>query len=405
MSEMFTVGGVRRARPFIVRRLGHVGLTVTDIDASLHFYRDHLGLRVTDWYPFSERFPAAMLDPAFREARTVFMRFGGDHHSVVLLNRPAHAILESDPSRRYESGITVQQISWQVDTLKEVVEADRWLQASNIETQRAGRDMPGSNWHTYFYDCNGYINELFYGMEQIGWDGYSKPFPMHARLFNQRPPLPQISEYAEVTHFYRQGVSPTSGTRDDEPEEPFEVDGILLARPFKVTQIGPLGLFVPDVKATVDFYRQRLGLAVTEIVSWQGFESAFLRCGNDHHALALFPLDLREHLGLPAHTTLAFLGLRVTNYGQLQAARSYLQGLGYRTVSWPHPLVRGFDYVCDVMDPDGHVVRLYHQIEQLGWSGQPRGQGALGTAADRWPEVLDGRDEEVWGAPFYGPLG
>ena len=38
--------------------------------------------------------------------------------------------------------------------------------------------MPGSNWHTYLYDPDGQSNELYYGIEQIGWNGHSKPKAM-----------------------------------------------------------------------------------------------------------------------------------------------------------------------------------------------------------------------------------
>ena len=48
----------------------------------------------------------------------------------------------------------------------------------------SGRDMPGSNWHTYLLDPDGHSNELYYGIEQIGWDGYSKPQSMYDRGFN-----------------------------------------------------------------------------------------------------------------------------------------------------------------------------------------------------------------------------
>jgi len=52
-----------------------------------------------------------------------------------------------------------------------------------VRISRAGRDMPGSNWHCYPYDIEGHRNELYYGMEQIGWTGLSKPRAMHERGF------------------------------------------------------------------------------------------------------------------------------------------------------------------------------------------------------------------------------
>jgi hypothetical protein len=69
-----------------------------------------------------------------------------------------------------------------------------WIWGRGERLLRSGRDMPGSNWHTYLFDPEGHINELFYGMEQIGWDGLSKPREMWSGVFNERPALPQPSE-------------------------------------------------------------------------------------------------------------------------------------------------------------------------------------------------------------------
>ncbi len=40
----FDVGGILLDRPFKIRRLGHFGINVTDMEAGLRFYRELLGL-------------------------------------------------------------------------------------------------------------------------------------------------------------------------------------------------------------------------------------------------------------------------------------------------------------------------------------------------------------------------
>ena len=95
---------------------------------------------------------------------------------------------------------------------------------------KADRDMPGSNWHTYLMDPDWFQNELYYGIEQIGWSGHSKPWDMHHREFSEVAPLPQISEYQEVNDALKSGSQLTSGYRDTEPlEEKYDVDGVCLA--------------------------------------------------------------------------------------------------------------------------------------------------------------------------------
>jgi len=107
----------------------------------------------------------------------------------------------------------VNQITWQVGTLGEVGRAIRWFGELGIPIQRSGRDFPGSNWHTYIYDPDGHTNELYYGIEQIGWQGYSKPRAMYDRGFREAPTLPQINEFQEVQDAMAKGISVTSGYR------------------------------------------------------------------------------------------------------------------------------------------------------------------------------------------------
>src|SRR6185436_8180194 len=61
-------------QPFQLRKLGHVVLNVTDIEASIRFYTEVLGLEVSDRYP-DTMVPGGM----------VFMRFNTDHHGIALV--------------------------------------------------------------------------------------------------------------------------------------------------------------------------------------------------------------------------------------------------------------------------------------------------------------------------------
>src|SRR5437763_12651524 len=78
--------------------------------------------------------------------------------------------------------------------------------------------MPGSNWHVYVYDPDGHTNELYYGIEQIGWNGRSKPRDMYYLGFREKPDLPQMSEAAEIAeaqqghrHLFRQPAGRAQG--------------------------------------------------------------------------------------------------------------------------------------------------------------------------------------------------
>ena len=93
-------------------------------------------------------------------------RFATDHHSFVFGSKQVREIAR--PGANAHGRVDdMGQMSWQVDSLAETVNATPWLKERGITITRVGRDMPGSNWHTYFLDPEGHNNELFYGMEQI----------------------------------------------------------------------------------------------------------------------------------------------------------------------------------------------------------------------------------------------
>ena len=75
-----------------------------------------------------------------------------------------------------------------------------------------------------------------------------------------------------------------------------------------MAKVGPVRLFVLDVQGSVDWYTRVLGLRVTEEIDFRGHRCVFLRCNTEHHSLALYPVELRDEIGLSPHTTCLSLG-------------------------------------------------------------------------------------------------
>jgi catechol 2,3-dioxygenase-like lactoylglutathione lyase family enzyme len=302
----------------------------------------------------------------------------------------------------------VNQITWQVGSLQEVSDAFDWFTRRGRPIRRAGRDLPGSNWHFYPPDPDGHTNELYYGIEQIGWDGYSKPRDMYGVRYSKPPQLPHQSEYAEVAKAAADGIPIEKGTRalDVGGEEKYEVGGILLARPFKIARIGPVRLFAADMDAMLGFYRDDLGFAVTEEVEYKGHRCHFLRANTEHHSVALYPLALREELGLKPDSTLMSFGLQLGSYRQLKDAIAFLKAEGVAIKYLPPELFPGIDYCAFAIDPDGYAIQLYWYMEQVGWDGKPRPAPTRPKIDNRsWPETVEGRSDAFLGEPFLGPLG
>lgn len=400
----YDVGGVRYPQPFKIRRLGHFGFNVPDLDAGIDFYGRLLGFRITDTLDFSkipgrEEMASRMQDP-----RIVFMSHNSDHHAFLLAHKSMGAIFGDDAVSK---DVTVNQITWQVGTMEEVFAAADYFSEKQVEIRRVGRDMPGSNWHTYIRDPDGHTVELYYGMEQIGWDGRSKPESMYYRAFRQRPDLPQISEEQEIREAVAKGIDINAGnTVRDRSQEEYVVAGVRLPRPFKVVNIGPMTLFVTDVGASEAFYTETMGFLRTEAVTYKGHRCVFLRNGGEHHSLALFPKTLRGELGLNAGTSVATMGMQVGSYRQLKDAVAFLKKNGARfTDVVPAELYPGVDYAAHIVDPAGHCLMLYYYMERVGWDGRPRPASERRKVGKEWPESLEPMSDTYADPAFMGPLG
>ena len=367
---------------------------------AVQFYTQLLGFRVSDTNDLTARVTSAEQLARMGDPKIYFTRFGSDHHTFIFSSPVLFEVLGFPRPPR----LNIAQISWQVSSLQEVVNGHEWLRTQDVRLMRAGRDVPGSNWNTYFADPLGHPNELYYGMEQIGWSGCSKPRQMYA-TYRDIAQLPQPPEEQEVNAALAAGVDLASGTRPTEtlPLQ-YNVGGILMARPFKITGFGPIRLFTPDLEATLHFYRDCLGLTVTEEVSWRGHRCVFLRAGSEHHCLALYQDGVAAELGLKADSYSLSLGCRVNDYRQLRDAVKFLSDQGRRIVYLPAEITAGIDYSAFVVDPDGHLIELYYYMEQIGWDGRPR------PAAQRrkvvpgeWPEIIEPQLDTFSDMPFNGP--
>jgi catechol 2,3-dioxygenase-like lactoylglutathione lyase family enzyme len=273
--------------------LGHFGYNCYKMDEAMHFYRYLLGFRTTDTLDFAKVIPVPKMFEGVPTTEGYFMTHGTDHHSHVIFPKAAMDRMGRGSAGGHVTNpeVTTNQITWQVGTLSEVGNGIDWFKSIGVNPGRIGRDVPGSNWHSYPSDPEGHTNEIYYGIEQIGWNLKAKPPGVRKRGFHDKPDLPQMSEYQELEMFKEEGMDLDSGFRYTE-HLPFKYDvgGVTLARPFKVIKIGPVRLFVKDMDKCLAFYTQTLGLRVTEEVTYEGHRCVFLRCNTEHHSLALYPI-------------------------------------------------------------------------------------------------------------------
>ncbi len=187
----------------------------------------------------------------------------------------------------------------------------------------------------------------------------------------------------------------------------FDVDGVLLPRPFKITKIGPVGLFVDDVdRGRALLYRaprpdQERG---EPIIAARAASSCAAAPSTTR--LALYPKELRGVLGLSPHTTCMSFGVELANYGAIARRQvDFLKSHGCTFVDIPPELYPGIDYSAFALDPDGHCIQLYYYMEQIGWDGRVRTAAERRAVSRDWPAALEPLSDSYVDQVFQGPFG
>lgn len=130
-----------------IQRLTHVGLHVRDLDVSISFYRDILGLYVTD---------------DDREHKLVFLSsHPDDEHHEVLLTGGRNVPLE---------GKLIQQIAFRCDTLTDVIEY--WKRFVEKGVKVLYTITHGNAISCYFFDPDDNICEVYWPTGLTARQGY-----------------------------------------------------------------------------------------------------------------------------------------------------------------------------------------------------------------------------------------
>ena len=153
-SDELKRSGRPEGLPFRINKIGHVVLNVTDLARSVRFYTDVLGFEVSDIYP-ATMVPGGM----------VFMRCNADHHGVALVG----IMPGQSPNKE------LNHMAFEVGTLDEVLRARDFLRAHKVPIDFEGRRRAGCQIAVEFRDPDGHRLEIYWGLDQIGSDGRSRP--------------------------------------------------------------------------------------------------------------------------------------------------------------------------------------------------------------------------------------
>lgn len=140
--------------PFQIRRLGHVVLMVSDLERSVTFYTQILGFKVSDIYP-EELQPGGF----------AFLRCNTDHHSIALVGAAPGQFKHAE----------LHHIAFEVAALQEVFRVRDRLREHKVAITFEGRRRAGCQISVEFLDPDGHCIEIYWGLDQVGTDGYVRP--------------------------------------------------------------------------------------------------------------------------------------------------------------------------------------------------------------------------------------
>src|SRR5262245_41682626 len=155
------------AMTFDLKKLGHVVLNVSDLEVSVRFYTEVLGLQVSDRYP-DTMVPGGM----------VFMRVNTDHHGVALVGGTSKSGSSAVGRGGPETGgppNPLNHFAFEVGSPDEVFRARAWLRKHGVPIVFEGRRRAGCQLAVEFRDPDGNNLEIYWGIDQVGTSGHVRP--------------------------------------------------------------------------------------------------------------------------------------------------------------------------------------------------------------------------------------
>ena len=139
--------------------------------------------------------------------------------------------------------------------------------------------------------------------------------------------------------------------------------------PFAIKKIGHVVIKVSDLQRSMAFYAGVLGFKVSDIIGEDIIKGGmvFMRCNPDHHGVALVgggqgPSERRE---------LHHMAFEVGSLDEVFRARKHLREHGVKIV-FEGRRRAGAQIAVEFVDPDGHNLEIYWNIDQIGSDGVAR---------------------------------
>ena len=372
---------------FDVEKLSHVNFYYKDFSSAIHFFITGLGFKPSDIIDPESPHP---LSTVLGNQPLCFLRLNNDHHSSALFPDVLRM-------RDKKKNLAIQQFSWEVSSYEQVKNGVDFLKKSGVEIDFIGRRMPGSNYNLYFWDPEGFRIEITWGMEQVGWSGFTKPLASwdELRMYDRLPDGPVLPDVVESRKKMiwsgeksRHSLDGYDIEKWEDTGKRYNVAGVSLPRPFSLIRPAYLGLVVENLPRSVDFYTKILGLRLEGFMNAEGKimqdlgennRVALLSAAGDGHHLCLYPIGAKNELGFDSTGLVVHVAFEVETM-EVKDSMAYFKETGIQVLTEGKVGPRG-DQVVDTRDPEGRVVRLVCR---------KKAQGIPQTAIPIWKPADEG---------------
>ena len=148
-------------------RFGHIGLAARDLDRMVEFYVQAFAMHISDRMDFPK-------DSPFDKG--VWLRINTDHHVISMFGLRDPGVL-GDPGSGRIPRPGVHHIGFEVASFEDLRSILDYARTHDVAIQGTRGGGPGNQLRVYLWDPEDNIVELYFAMDQVGWDGTTRPYP------------------------------------------------------------------------------------------------------------------------------------------------------------------------------------------------------------------------------------
>ncbi|SFV27541.1 catechol 2,3-dioxygenase [Devosia crocina] len=150
-----------------VNRVGHVGIAVRDMERTVKFYTEVLGMRLTEHFEYGED----EVGHGVAVLAGSFVRSDSNHHCLSIFTL-RNAV---EPPKEHAFGL--HHIAFEMNSSSDLLALYKRFEEQGHPIVNARKGGPGNQPRFYGRDPDGNLLEFYWSIDQIGWDGIARPYP------------------------------------------------------------------------------------------------------------------------------------------------------------------------------------------------------------------------------------